>query len=81
MDPGFDVTDSLSKNKKQSEAEKNKGNPVAKKAEELMQFVEEIIKEIIEDNLLFPFNQYFVPKKSLIEEQTQKLKRLGQQDA
>jgi hypothetical protein len=56
MDPGFDVTDSLSKNKKQSEAEKNKGNPVAKKAEELMQFIEEIIKEIIEDNVLFPFN-------------------------
>lgn len=70
MDPSFDVTDSLNKNKKQSEAEKNKGNPPAKRADELIAFLDEIINDIIDDNVLYPFNPYFVPKKSLIEEQT-----------
>lgn len=70
MDPSFDVSDSLNKNKKQSEAEKNKGNSQAKRGDDLIAFMDEIIKDIIEDNVLYPFNPYFVPKKSLIEEQT-----------
>ena len=36
MDASFDVLDALSKNKKQSEAEKNKANPQAKRAEDLL---------------------------------------------
>jgi hypothetical protein len=39
MDLSFDVSDALSKNKKQSDAEKNKGNPQAKRAEDLISFL------------------------------------------
>lgn len=36
MDASFDVSDALSKNKKQTEAEKNKGNPQAKRGDDLI---------------------------------------------
>jgi hypothetical protein len=48
-----------------------------KRAKDLFAFIEEIIKDIMEDEVLYPSSSYFIPKKAHLDDLNRKKLLIG----